>query len=182
MKGFVRKQPLLALCGLECGLCPMYVGKYCPGCGGGPGNQSCKIAKCSLEHGSMEFCFQCSDFPCQRYQEEDTVDFFLPGQKRNWMLEQVRQTGVDVYMKDLSQRMAILNRLLENYNDGRRKSLYTAAACLLPLSELQRILETLDNRKEEPLKDAAKAAAALLQEAADRLHLSLKLRKKSSKA
>lgn len=109
------------------------------------------------------------------------MDFFLPGQKRNWTLEQVRQTGVDVYIEDLSQRMAILDQLLEKYNDGRRKSLYTAAACLLPLSELQYILETLDSRKEEPLKDAAKAAAALLQEAADRLHLSLKLRKKTFK-
>ena len=51
MKGFNRKNQLFSLCGLNCGLCPMFLNKYCPGCGGGEGNQSCKIARCSMEHG-----------------------------------------------------------------------------------------------------------------------------------
>ena len=33
MKGFKRENRLLSLCGLNCGLCTMYLGKYCPGCG-----------------------------------------------------------------------------------------------------------------------------------------------------
>ena len=49
MKGFERKNQLFSLCGLNCGLCPMFLGKHCGGCGNG--NQSCGIAKCSLEHG-----------------------------------------------------------------------------------------------------------------------------------
>ena len=51
MKGFNRKNQLFSLCGLNCGLCPMFLSKHCPGCGGGEGNQSCKIARCSMEHG-----------------------------------------------------------------------------------------------------------------------------------
>ena len=43
MKGFVRENQLLSLCGLNCGLCPMFLGKYCGGCGNG--NQSCSIAR-----------------------------------------------------------------------------------------------------------------------------------------
>lgn len=35
MKGFKRENRLLSLCGLNCGLCTMYLGKYCPGCGAG---------------------------------------------------------------------------------------------------------------------------------------------------
>ena len=50
MKGFNRPNQLFSLCGLNCGLCPMFLNKNCPGCGGGEGNQSCKIAKCSMEH------------------------------------------------------------------------------------------------------------------------------------
>ena len=50
MKGFKRNNQLLSLCGLNCGLCPMHIDGYCPGCGGGAGNQSCRIARCSLEH------------------------------------------------------------------------------------------------------------------------------------
>jgi len=50
MKGFKRENRLLSLCGLNCGLCTMYLGKYCPGCGGGEGNQPCAMARCSLQH------------------------------------------------------------------------------------------------------------------------------------
>ncbi len=49
MKGFERENQLLSLCGLNCGLCPMRIGGYCGGCGNG--NQSCRIARCSLEQG-----------------------------------------------------------------------------------------------------------------------------------
>lgn len=53
MKGFKRNNQLLSLCGLNCGLCPMHIDGYCPGCGGGAGNQSCRIARCSLEHDNL---------------------------------------------------------------------------------------------------------------------------------
>lgn len=35
MKGFNRKNQFLSLCGLNCGLCPMFLNKNCPSCGGG---------------------------------------------------------------------------------------------------------------------------------------------------
>ena len=34
--------------------------------GGGEGNQSCKIAKCSMQHGRVEYCNQCQEFPCDK--------------------------------------------------------------------------------------------------------------------
>ena len=37
MKIVHREYPLLAMCGLSCGLCTMHLGGYCPGCGGGDG-------------------------------------------------------------------------------------------------------------------------------------------------
>ena len=49
MKGFVRNNQYLSLCGLNCKLCPMNLAGHCSGCG--VDNQSCKIAKCSIEHG-----------------------------------------------------------------------------------------------------------------------------------
>ena len=33
MKGFEREDLLFSLCGLNCGLCPMKLDGYCPGCG-----------------------------------------------------------------------------------------------------------------------------------------------------
>ena len=66
MKGFERKNQLFSLCGLNCRLCPMLLGNYCGGCGNG--NQSCRIAKCSLEHGQIEYCYECRQYPCEKYQ------------------------------------------------------------------------------------------------------------------
>ena len=63
MENFERNDTLFSLCGLNCALCPMYIDKYCPGCGGGPGNQSCAIARCRLQHGDIEYCCQCPDYP-----------------------------------------------------------------------------------------------------------------------
>ena len=71
MKNFKRDNLLFSLCGLNCGLCPMKIDGYCPGCGGGAGNQSCKIARCSMEHGGIEYCFQCGKYPCEKYEGID---------------------------------------------------------------------------------------------------------------
>ena len=70
MKGFERKNQLFSLCGLNCGLCPMLLGNYCGGCGNG--NQSCRIAKCSLEHGKIEYCYECRQYPYNLEQQEKT--------------------------------------------------------------------------------------------------------------
>ncbi len=40
MKGFERKETRFSLCGLNCGLCVMRTGGYCPGCGGGRGTRA----------------------------------------------------------------------------------------------------------------------------------------------
>ncbi len=37
MKGFSREETRFSLCGLNCLLCSMHLGGYCPGCGGGAG-------------------------------------------------------------------------------------------------------------------------------------------------
>ena len=77
MKGFERKNQLFSLCGLNCGLCPMFLGKHCGGCGNG--NQSCGIAKCSLEHGKIEYCYECESYPCEKYRYIDKYDSYTFG-------------------------------------------------------------------------------------------------------
>ena len=82
MKDFIRTDLEFSLCGLNCGLCSMRLGGHCPGCGGGEGNQSCKIAKCSLQHGKPEYCSHCQEFPCEKYEEIDAVDSFITHQNQ----------------------------------------------------------------------------------------------------
>ena len=181
MKVFTREETRFSLCGLNCCLCSMHLGGYCPGCGGGAGNQSCALAKCSLAHGGVQFCWECPEYPCPRYEGFDDGDSFVPHRNRRQDIAQAREVGLEAYLAQLEEKRAILDALLAGYNDGRRKMFFNAAVYLLLLEDLQSVMAVLDSRPElegQPIKERALAAVELLQEAADRRGISLKLNKK----
>ena len=184
MKGFAREETRLSLCGLNCCLCSMHLGGYCPGCGGGAGNQSCALAKCSLAHGGVQFCWECPEYPCPRYEGFDDGDSFVPHRNRQQDITQARELGLDDYFARLEEKRAILDELLAHYNDGRRKTLFNTAVYLLPLEDLPSVIAALDGRPElevQPIKERALAAVELLQQAAARRGISLKPNKKPKK-
>lgn len=181
MKGFTRKEPLFSLCGLNCGLCTMYVGGYCPGCGGGEGNQSCSIAKCSMQHGNIQYCFACREYPCQKYDKWDEYDSFIPCRSRQKDVDRARRMGINAYITELKEKMKILDRLLNNYNDGRRKTFFDTAVYLLELRDIQTVMDFLENQegvRELPIKEKALLAVKRFQDLADMRGISLKLSKK----
>ena len=181
MKGFTRTETRFSLRGLNCALCSMHLGCYCPGCGGGAGNQSCAMAKCSLEHGGVQFCWECLEYPCPRYEGFDDGDSFLPHRNRQQDIAQARKLVLEAYLAQLEEKRAILDEFLAHYNDGRRKTLFNTAVYLLPLEDLRSAMAALNSQPElagQPIKERALAAVGLLQQAADRQGLSLKLNKK----
>ena len=184
MKGFTRTETSFSLCGLNCALCSMRLGNYCPGCGGGAGNQSCAIAKCSLEHGGIQFCWECPEYPCSRYSAFDAEDSFVPHRNRQKDISQAGELGMEAYLARLKEKQTILEELLAHYNDGRRKTLFNTAVYLLPLEDLQSVMADLNSRTElagQSVKERALAAVELVQQAADRRGVSLKLNKKPKK-
>ena len=112
MKGFIRENQMFSLCGLNCGLCPMFIGKYCGGCGNG--NQSCKIARCSLEHGAPEYCYECECYPCEKYEHVDEFDSFITHRRQKADLEKAKRTGIATYNAEQSEKVQILQDLLDN--------------------------------------------------------------------
>ena len=182
MKGFTRAETRFSLCGLNCALCSMRQGGYCPGCGGGAGNQSCAIARCSIQHGGISFCWECSEYPCPRYDGFDGGDSFVPHRSRRQNIAQALEMGLDAYLTQLEEKHAILEVLLSFYNDGRRKTLFRTAVYLLPLEDLRMILAELSSLPEmASMQDRAGAAAERLQDAANRRGISLKKEKRGSK-
>ena len=111
MKGFERKNQLLSLCGLNCGLCPMFLGEHCGGCGNG--NQSCRIAKCSLEHRKVEYCYECRYYPCEKYQHIDDYDSFITHRRQKADLEKAKNIGIEQY--NLEQQEKNTNSLLVTF-------------------------------------------------------------------
>ena len=182
MKGFNRQNQLFSLCGLNCGLCPMFLNKYCPGCGGGEGNQSCRIAKCSMEHTGIEYCFQWSKYPCLHYEHIDDFDSFITHLHRRADLEKAKESGIEAYNAEQIEKTEILNILLSEYNAGRQKTMFCVAVNLLDLQELRKVIKEVEKKQDDmetwTLKEKSAFVVGLLQETAAKKNIDLKLRKK----
>lgn len=183
MKNFSRTNLIFSLCGLNCGLCPMKLGGYCPGCGGGAGNQTCVIARCSFQHDHVEYCFLCPEYPCSRYSNIDPYDSFLTHQGQLRDIERAREIGIEAYNNQLSKRIQILEQLLSDYDDGRSKTFYCLAMNLLPLPEIEILLERTIHENafiDLPVKEKCRQITGQFKELAQQQGILLKLRKKGS--
>ena len=183
MKSFVRKNLLFSLCGLNCYLCPMYNDKYCPGCGGGQGNQSCAIAKCSIEKETYQYCYECQNFPCEKYNNIDNYDSFITHKYRKKDIELAKKIGIEKYNEILKKKKEYLEILLEKFNSGRKKTFFYLVINLLDLEDIEKVMIQL-KRKEimtKTLKDKSEIAVKLFQEVAQQRNIELKLRRKAKK-
>lgn len=94
--------------------------------------------------------------------------------------ERAKKDGLEPYQQNLSEKMTILERLLADHNDGRRKNFYCIAINLLPLAEIKSIMANIESETSDKMtaKERAKLAVAYFQTAADQQKMTLKLRKK----
>lgn len=181
MKGFDRPNPAFSLCGLKCCLCPIHQMKDgCPGCGGGAGNQSCAIARCSLAHGGVEYCWQCDVYPCSRYDGFFNYDSFLPVRSAPQDIRRFQEMGPDAFRAELDTKAEILEELLGGYNAGRKKTFYCTAVNLLALSDLQAAMNEIRAASAglDGLPEREAAAVGALTALAQERGISLSLRRK----
>jgi len=94
-------------------------------------------------------------------------------------MDKAKQMGMEAYGAELNRKVQILEELLQSYDDGRQKGFFCLATNLLDLADIEAIREKLSNTPEAevPLKEKAKRARHLFQEAADEKGIELKLRK-----
>ncbi|MCI9552546.1 MAG: DUF3795 domain-containing protein [Acutalibacter sp.] len=182
MKGFVRDNHSLSLCGLNCELCPMLLDQYCPGCGGGEGNQSCKIARCSLEHDRVQYCFDCAHYPCEKYDHADDYDSFITHKHRKSDIKRAIDLGISAYTLEQKERSKALRYLLDHFNDGRKKTFFCLAVNLLEIEDVRMAMDRISRFKEENpllfLKEMSVYACTVFQNIAGERQIELKLRRK----
>nr|WP_300093004.1 DUF3795 domain-containing protein [Sedimentibacter sp.] len=163
MKEYKRQYPLFSLCGLNCGLCPRFNTEgpsKCPGCGGEDfhlKHPSCSVITCSKSHDNVEYCFQCTSFPCEKYMEESSKDSFITYKNVLLDFRKAESAGLEKYEEILNEKIEILQYLIENFNDGRRKSFYCTSVNLLEIEDLREIinsLQKLDFNDEQKIKKA----------------------------
>ncbi len=176
---FNRSDGLFSLCGLNCGLCPMQIRGGCSGCfNGSTCYQTCPIAPCSVRHGNVQYCFECEEYPCRRYDGIDARDSLIShrNQKRDMM--KAKQMGIEAYLEEQRAKKAVLTRLLEEYDDGRRDVFYCLAVNMLEVADLEAVLDEAGKRAGGMgLAERAEYAVALLKSCAEQKGVPLRLRR-----
>jgi hypothetical protein len=159
MREYIREYPQFSLCGLNCGLCPRYHTNgpsRCPGCGGPEfhlKHPGCAVITCSRKHGNVEYCFQCGSYPCDRYINTGETDSFITYHNVIKDFNKAREKGIEYYKAELNEKMSILETLLANYNDGRKKGFYCLAVNLLSLSDIRNVMQYINTEVEHKYMD-----------------------------
>lgn len=186
MKEYKREYPQFSLCGLNCGLCPRYQtsgASKCPGCGGVDfhlKHPTCAVITCNSKHDNVEYCFQCSAYPCEKYRKLSEKDSFISYRNVIDDFEKAKKNGIDCYKEQLNEKIGILELLLENYDDGRHKGFYCRAANLLLLSDLRDVIAEIENtigKSSAPLPEKIQLIVLSLEVKAVSRNSSLELRK-----
>jgi len=127
----------------------------------------------------VEYCFDCDEFPCKKYENVDSTDSFITHKNQFIDIEIAKKNGIEAYKTKLNEKVKILENLLENYDDGRRKSFYCLAVNLIDLQDLIEVTDRIkaEIKKDADLKEKAKACVKLIEETAEKNNISLKLRK-----
>ncbi|MCK5129662.1 MAG: DUF3795 domain-containing protein [Clostridiales bacterium] len=185
MKNIQRQYPLLSACGLNCGLCPRYHTdgtSKCPGCAGKSflmKHPSCGILSCCQRHGGIEYCYQCDEYPCKRYDGADSSDSFITHRNQLKDFKKVKKIGLGTYQSELNEKVEILLELLLNYNDGRQKSFFCIAINLLELTDVKEVMAHITEaiKPDSTLKEKSLSAVTLFKNMAEKRNITLKLNK-----
>lgn len=96
----------------------------------------CNIVPCSLEHGAVDYCFECEDYPCDKYEGIDENDSLMTHINQLIDMEKAKTMGIEKYNQEQSHKVQILNKFLENYNYGNNEVFFCTAVNLLSLDDL----------------------------------------------
>jgi hypothetical protein len=181
----LKRCPTIAVCGLDCGLCPRYytAGKSrCPGCGGPDfalKHPTCSFITCCVEKKGLEACGECPEFPCAKFKSSEEyraaeVSSYPPGRKMLPNLHFIQKHSVARFVEQQRRRIRLLESMLGGFDDGRSRSFYCRPAAVLEPRGMAGALRKAKremNARGFPSQDAkakARLLRALLSERANR--------------
>jgi len=179
---YSRKHPEFSLCGLNCSLCPRFhvAGvSRCPGCGGKDfflKHPSCGVITCSRKNGTIEYCFECRLYPCQKYSSTSEKDSFITYRKVAVDMAKAKNNLAD-YLGELKKKEALLAYLLEKYDNGRMKNYYCLAVNLLEPEDISTMLNDIRRKDESDSDDVIKEIKRRIEERAKERAVEIRLRK-----
>lgn len=171
---------LIGCCGLYCGLCNKYQSNApsrCVGCKLGEQHSWCSIWNCCVRKNGFETCAECREiFDCAVFMRRKVVEW-IPAADN---LRQIKEDGLEIWLTEQIERHRWVERLLEDYNDGRSMSFYCKACSRMPIESIHRAIVDVEekfkreNIDESDLKSKAKMVKTCVQGLAGKAGVNLK--------
>lgn len=175
---FKRDDLLFSLCGLNCSLCPMFIRGGCTGCReGSTCYRICGFAPCSIEHGNIDYCFECDEYPCEKYAGVDLRDSLISHRNQLKDMEKAKTIGIENYQAEQRVKKGILDRLLKEYDKGNMDVFFCLAVNLMEVDDLKEVLDEASELTENMnLAEKSSFMKDALNECAKKRNIILKLR------
>ncbi len=146
LKILKRTDRLFSLCGLNCGLCGFRLQGKCDGCFEGSFCAvSCPRVPCSIEHGNLEYCFECPEYPCKHYDGFDSYDTLVLHRNQHRDMQKAKEFGIEAYLAEQRQKVGLLERLLKDYSDNHNQVFYCTAVNMLSVDDMRSIIDKTDS-------------------------------------
>ena len=125
----------------------------------------------------MEYCYQCSEYPCKRYDDIDQDDSLISHRNQKKDLSKAKKIGIESYLDEQREKAMILDRLLKEYDDGHKDVFFCLAVNMRPLKELNRLMENAASEAADlTIKEKEAYIESKLYECAKGLGIELRLR------
>ena len=158
---------LIGCCGLYCGLCNKYQStapSRCIGCKLGEQHSWCSIWNCCVKKHGFETCTECEEvFQCEIFLRRKVAEW-IPAADN---LRQIKAVGLKSWLIEQRERQALLEKLLQNYNDGRSMSFYCKACSRMSIDLINNAIAEAEKRlvSEKVAESEMKSRAKFLKTA-----------------
>jgi len=177
----------IGICGLSCRLCPAMYREGESRCGGCKSPErmkvGCSFIRCIRDKPGIEFCGECGQSKgCGNWAKHRAYskkgDSFVCYQGLEQNIAFIRKEGLAAFENAEKRRQALLEQMLEGFNEGRSKTYCSIAATVMEPEELERALDEAQRASAgTDIERRSRALHAALDAIASRKKYLLKLRK-----
>nr|MDO8079527.1 DUF3795 domain-containing protein [Candidatus Freyarchaeota archaeon] len=156
---------LIGCCGLYCGLCSKYQSKApsrCVGCKLGEQHSWCSIWNCCVKKHGFETCTECGEvFRCEIFLRRKVAEW-IPAADN---LRRIKEVGLEKWLEEQIERQALLEGLLQNYNEGRSMSFYCKTCARMSVELINKAVKEANQKlvSEKVDKSDTKSKAKILK-------------------
>jgi hypothetical protein len=136
----------------------------------------CSIWNCCLKKHRFESCTECSEvFNCSIFLRRRVVEW-IPAADN---LHGIKEVGLEEWLKEQRERQALLEELLQNYNEGRSMNLYCKVCARMPIDLINKAIneakEKLGSKKTDKsdVKSKARVLKAVMIDCALKVNINL---------